>query len=73
VIEENAHCSTQLTVWFPLRLYETVKIAVPVVDPFNELGHPRSASDMDREYQRLLDRDNGTFSFLYRGAVSPSP
>jgi hypothetical protein len=30
------------------------------------MGTVRSSNDMDREYQRLLDRDNGPFSFLYR-------
>jgi hypothetical protein len=41
--------------------------AMPLVDPFTELGKPRSKSDMDREYQRLLARDRNPFAFLYKG------
>jgi hypothetical protein len=43
--------------------------AIPLVDPFTELGKPRSKSDMDREYQRLLARDRNDFAFLYKGMV----
>jgi len=40
---------------------------MPLVDPFTDLGKPRSNSDMDREYQRLLARDRNPFTFLYKG------
>ncbi|KZT02648.1 uncharacterized protein LAESUDRAFT_729889 [Laetiporus sulphureus 93-53] len=56
-----------LTIWFPIYLYRATKQVVPVVDPYTELGVRRSRSDMDREYQRLLDRDRNPFSFLYNG------
>ena len=59
----------QLTVWFPLRLRRAIVQAVPVVDPYTELGILRSKSDMDREYQRLLARDHNPFAFLYRGII----
>jgi hypothetical protein len=53
-------------VWFPIRLHKTLKLAVPQVDKYNEFGILRSRRDLDSEYQRLLDRDDGPFSFLYR-------
>jgi hypothetical protein len=40
---------------------------MPIVDPYTELGKLRSTTDMDREYQRLLDRDRSPFVFLYKG------
>lgn len=39
----------------------------PVVDNYTELGQPRSQSEMDREYQRLLARDRNPLTFLYDG------
>jgi len=63
----NNSISFQLTVWFPLRLRQVIMQAMPLVDPFTELGKPRSKSDMDREYQRLLARDPNPFAFLYKG------
>ncbi|CCL99035.1 uncharacterized protein FIBRA_01044 [Fibroporia radiculosa] len=56
-----------LTVWFPVHLYRSIQRVVPMVDPYTELGVPRSKSDMDREYQRLLNRDRNPLSFLYNG------
>ncbi|KII93751.1 hypothetical protein PLICRDRAFT_101645 [Plicaturopsis crispa FD-325 SS-3] len=56
-----------LTVWFPLRLRNVIRQAVPKVDPYTELGRLRSESDMDREYQRLLGRDLNPLSFMYNG------
>ncbi|TFK57131.1 hypothetical protein OE88DRAFT_1620976 [Heliocybe sulcata] len=55
------------TFCFPLALRRVIKRAVPVVDPYTELGRPRSRSEMDREYQRLLTRDKGPIAFLYNG------
>lgn len=54
--------------WFPLRLRQVILRSTPAVDRFNELGKLRTASDMDREYQRLIDRDRGPFAFLYKGS-----
>ena len=42
----------------------------PIVDKFTELGQPRSQSDMDREYQRLLDRDRNPLTFLFEGVFA---
>ncbi|EIN13788.1 hypothetical protein PUNSTDRAFT_58299 [Punctularia strigosozonata HHB-11173 SS5] len=53
------------TVWFPIRLRQVVEEGIPKVDKYTELGKSRSRSDMDREYQRLLERDRGPFTFLY--------
>lgn len=58
----------QLTVWFPIQLYTALRRVTPKVDRFTELGAPRSNSDMDREYQRLLGRDRNPLNFLYGGA-----
>lgn len=41
--------------------------SVPLVDPYSELGKLRSKSELGREYQRLLERDKTSFSFLYQG------
>ncbi|EIW64596.1 uncharacterized protein TRAVEDRAFT_55490 [Trametes versicolor FP-101664 SS1] len=56
-----------LTVWFPIQLYTALRRVTPKVDRFTELGAPRSNSDMDREYQRLLGRDRNPLNFLYGG------
>ena len=53
--------------WFPIRLHQVIKQAVPLVDRYTELGKLRSRSDMDREYQRLLERDGSPITFLYQG------
>ena len=53
--------------WFPLRLRQAILKSTPAVDRFNELGKLRTESDMDREYQRLIDRDRSPFAFLYKG------
>ncbi|KZT30532.1 hypothetical protein NEOLEDRAFT_1053472 [Neolentinus lepideus HHB14362 ss-1] len=55
------------TFCFPLALRRVIKQSVPIVDPYTELGRRRSQSEMDREYQRLLARDEGPFAFLYNG------
>ncbi|OBZ79861.1 hypothetical protein A0H81_01055 [Grifola frondosa] len=60
-------CFFGLTVWFPIHLYSTIRGVTPIVDRYTELGTPRSNSEMDREYQRLLDRDRNPLSFLYNG------
>ncbi|KZT72840.1 hypothetical protein DAEQUDRAFT_704553 [Daedalea quercina L-15889] len=60
-------CIAGLTIWFPIHLFRTVKRVVPVVDRFTELGALRSNSDMNREYQRLLNRDKNPLNFLYSG------
>jgi hypothetical protein len=59
-----------LTVWFPISLHQVIKQSVPKVDPYNELGRKRNESEMDREYQRLLERDNNPFAFLYGGMTA---
>ncbi|KAL4242145.1 hypothetical protein ABKN59_001961 [Abortiporus biennis] len=60
-------CVVGLTVWFPIHLRKAIGVVCPKVDKFTELGAPRSQSDMDREYQRLLDRDRNPLAFLYGG------
>lgn len=57
----------QLTIWFPIHLHGVIKIVCPKVDMYSELGTRRSNSDMDREYQRLLNRDSNPLNFLYHG------
>lgn len=52
-----------LSVWFPLRLWNTVNVEAPKVDEYTELGEKRQA--VDQEYQRLVDRDQGPFVYLY--------
>lgn len=37
------------------------------MDLYNELGKRRTQSELDREYQRLLDRDRQSLTFLYDG------
>ncbi|KIP11367.1 hypothetical protein PHLGIDRAFT_99506 [Phlebiopsis gigantea 11061_1 CR5-6] len=53
------------TIGYPIQLYRTIKLIYPRVDLYTELGRRRSSSDMDREYQRLLDRDKNPLQFLY--------
>ncbi|KAI0778259.1 hypothetical protein BD413DRAFT_103537 [Trametes elegans] len=60
-------CLLGLTIWFPIHLHNAIRLVAPKVDPFTELGAPRSNSDMDREYQRLLGRDRNPLNFLYSG------
>ncbi|TBU35329.1 hypothetical protein BD311DRAFT_745975 [Dichomitus squalens] len=60
-------CFLGLTVWYPIHLHRTINLVYPKVDRYTELGGLRSQSDMDREYQRLLDRDKNPLSFLYSG------
>ncbi|KAG8934147.1 hypothetical protein FRC01_004787 [Tulasnella sp. 417] len=56
---------SQVTIYFPVRLYVAIKHALPVVDRYSELGRRRTSSEMEREYQRLLVRDTHPLSFLY--------
>lgn len=65
----RAYC-LQLTIGFPIHLYRVINLIYPKVDTFTELGTPRSNSDMDREYQRLLERDGNPLSFLYHGKLT---
>ncbi|KAI0825060.1 hypothetical protein BC628DRAFT_1321069 [Trametes gibbosa] len=60
-------CLVGLTIWFPIQLHTAIDRVTPKVDHFTELGAPRSNSDMDREYQRLLGRDRNPLNFLYGG------
>ncbi|KAI0375073.1 hypothetical protein BV20DRAFT_960129 [Pilatotrama ljubarskyi] len=60
-------CFLGLTIWFPIHLHTAIRQVTPKVDQFTELGAPRSNSDMDREYQRLLGRDRNPLNFLYNG------
>ncbi|CAG7849321.1 SubName: Full=Uncharacterized protein {ECO:0000313/EMBL:CCA70937.1} [Serendipita indica DSM 11827] len=55
-----------MTLWFPIRLMQTIRQALPRVDPYTELGRKRSRPEMELEYQRLLERDQNPFAFLYR-------
>ncbi|KAL5495406.1 hypothetical protein ACEPAI_869 [Sanghuangporus weigelae] len=57
---------TAMTVWFPLRLRSIIRQVVPKVEQFTERGTRRSRNELDREYQRLLERDIHPMSFLYR-------
>jgi hypothetical protein len=52
-------------------LRRVIQRSVPKVDPFTELGRRRTENEMDREYQRLLARDNNPFAFLYYGTAFP--
>ncbi|KAJ3557737.1 hypothetical protein NM688_g1304 [Phlebia brevispora] len=58
-------CIGLLTIWFPFHLRRVIAIVAPTVDEYTELGRRRSNDDMDREYQRLLDRDKNPLQFLY--------
>jgi hypothetical protein len=46
-----------------------IRSAVPRVDKYTELGMRRSRVELNHEYERLLERDISSFSFLYRGIV----
>lgn len=61
-----------MTIWFPLRLCSIVRQVVPRVDRFTERGTRRSNSELDREYQRLLERDTHPMNFLYSGKPTSS-
>ncbi|CAE6405463.1 unnamed protein product [Rhizoctonia solani] len=54
-----------MTFWFPIRLGKTIRMSLPVVEPYDALGQRRSEEEMEHEYQRLLERDKSPFSFLY--------
>lgn len=60
-----------MTIWFPIRLMQTIRQSLPRVDPYTELGRKRTKPEMELEYQRLLERDQNPFGFLYNGAISP--
>ncbi|EJD04096.1 uncharacterized protein FOMMEDRAFT_133444 [Fomitiporia mediterranea MF3/22] len=55
----------QMTIWYPLQLRRVIMQAVPKVDRFTERGTPRSSSELDRAYQRLIQRDQHPMTFLY--------
>ncbi|KIM22943.1 hypothetical protein M408DRAFT_269120 [Serendipita vermifera MAFF 305830] len=55
-----------MTLWFPIRLMQTIRQVLPRVDPYTELGRKRSNPEMELEYQRLLERDQNPLGFLYR-------
>ncbi|KAI0322650.1 hypothetical protein OF83DRAFT_1048810 [Amylostereum chailletii] len=59
------HSLVQVTVWFPYVLRKVIKLSAPKVDPYTGQGRWRNSSDLDREYQRLLDRDKNPLSFSY--------
>ncbi|EGG04727.1 uncharacterized protein MELLADRAFT_116992 [Melampsora larici-populina 98AG31] len=52
-----------LSLWFPIRLWQTVNVEAPKVDEYTELGEKRNA--VDQEYMRLVDCDQGPFVYLY--------
>lgn len=59
----------QYTVLYPITLRSAIKQAVPVVDPYTELGKRRNASEIELEYYRLLDRDRNPLNFLYHSML----
>lgn len=59
-----------MTLWFPIRLMQTIRASLPRVDPYTELGQKRTRPEMELEYQRLLERDRNPFAFLYKGKTS---
>ena len=54
-----------VTIWFPIRLWSVVRMEVPKIDRYTELGEKRT--DLRAEYDRLLERDRSPFSFVYNG------
>ncbi|KAG8929858.1 hypothetical protein FRC02_004984 [Tulasnella sp. 418] len=54
-----------MTIYFPVRLWQTTKRCLPHVDPYSELGRRRSETELKHEYQRLLARDQNPLSYLY--------
>jgi hypothetical protein len=50
-----------------------VKMSVPKVDRYTELGRRRNNVELDGEYQRLLLRDHSPFAFLYNGEPLLTP
>jgi len=60
-----------MTIWFPIRLMQIIRQSLPRVDPYTELGRKRNKPEMELEYQRLLERDQNPFGFLYKRTPSP--
>lgn len=56
-----------ITVCFPIMLYRLVNGNLPHVDRYTELGRRRGAREEDREYRRVLERDDNPVAFLYKG------
>ncbi|KAI0348576.1 hypothetical protein BDW22DRAFT_1319309 [Trametopsis cervina] len=54
-----------LSVWYPIHLRRTIQMVAPQVDAYTELGTLRSNTELNREYQRALDRDKNPLQFLY--------
>ncbi|KAI0695179.1 hypothetical protein BC835DRAFT_1273773 [Cytidiella melzeri] len=54
-----------LSVWYPIRLRRAIQLVAPQVDDYTELGTLRSHTELNREYQRALDRDKNPLQFLY--------
>ncbi len=48
-------------------------MVAPQVDAYTELGSLRSNTELNREYQRALDRDKNPLQFLYRSKFPTSP
>ena len=65
--DDSEHLLRQLTVWFPVHLRQTILAAAPKVDTYTELGTPSNNTELNREYQRVLDRDKNPLQFLYHG------
>ena len=57
--------SFKLTIWFPTALVRVIRLSVPKVDKFTDIGRPRTSVDKDSEYHRLIARDRNPFAFLY--------
>ncbi|KDQ13737.1 hypothetical protein BOTBODRAFT_111078 [Botryobasidium botryosum FD-172 SS1] len=60
-----------VSIYFPLRLAQTIRQCLPIIDPYTELGKQRTAVEMEHEYQRMLARDREPLSFLYNAYRRP--
>jgi hypothetical protein len=56
-----------VTLYFPIKLYRTVRQNLPKIDEYTELGRARGRTETNHEYERVLARDDNPFSFLYQG------
>ncbi len=53
------------TLWFPYRMVMVIRQMLPRVPKYNELGHKRSAAEMEKEYYRLVGNDKSPLNFMY--------
>jgi len=59
----------KFTIWFPIALDRVIRLSVPKVDRFTDIGRPRTSVDKDSEYHRLIARDHNPFAFLYKSTL----